>query len=512
MAFTPLNNTYKHIADDAKYISFDPVGTNFPATVKDVQSALKLTSPTAYATTTQPGVVTLATHDEVLAGTDKEKVVTPFTLSERLKFPDATISTKGIVTLATNDEANAGTLTVNKVINPASLKYTLDQWWKKFSSETAYGVIRLSTQQAAQAGVDDSTAMTPLKVKQAIAAATANIPQPTTASENAPGLVQLATIGQAQAGTLRDGYAISPYTLQRIIGSLTTRGLVQAATLAQANLGTDDTLYISAKGFQTYNASNSNYGTVKLVDTLSTNGEGLALSSNAKVLGTNLNSTQSVSGTVNFTGNLQKNGSDVASAKDIKDNIPIGTVMQWLGENNPPGGLWKICDGPVFNKNEYPELFDVIGYRFGGNGDTFYGPDMRGLFLRGVGSCAAIVNDRGYDSKGLEKLGNWVSGGSLGEIQKQQQRKHKHVIPWGDEYRSSWTGAYGASVLNKYIGMGRNSKSYTDMNNFAAFSNDAKEIEDAEIRDYNGTLNTEGAIGYETRPWNMSVNYIIKVA
>ncbi|AZU98544.1 hypothetical protein [Acinetobacter phage AbTZA1] len=508
MAFTPLNNTYKHIADDAKYISFDPVGTNFPSTVKDVQSALKLTSPTAYATTTQSGVVTLATRDEVLAGTDNKKVVTPYTLSERLKFPDATTTVKGLVTLATNDEANTGTLTINKAINPASLKYTLDQWWKKFSSETAYGVIKLSTQQAAQAGVDDSTAMTPLKVKQAIAAATANIPQPTTATETAPGLVQLATIGQAQAGTLRDGYAVSPYTLQRITGSLTTRGMVQAATLAQANVGTDDSLYISAKGFKTYNANASNYGTVKLTDTPGAIGPGLVLSSTAKVLSTISTGVQTVTGEVNFTGTLKYKSSPVSSEQFVRDSIPIGSVQMWLGTTAPAGGLWAICDGGAESRAARPDLFAVIGYRFGGSGDVFYRPDMRGLFVRGAGVGKDIQNATGTDEFGKPKLGNNAFGAGVGEVQPQQIREHQHVTPFGEAYTGGSRWPWGRTTLAGKFG----SNGGEDWDNYYPFSNNGREIEDAAIRTSYTTVNSKDLIGGESRPWNMSVNYIIKVA
>lgn len=506
---TPLNNTYKHIADAAQYISFNPTGTSFPATVVDVQAALALTSPTTYATATTAGVVKIATKDEVLAGVDNTKMVTPFTLNERMKYPDATTTVKGLVTLATNAEAQAGAITTNKAINPASLKYTLDWWWNnKLASESAQGVIKLSTQQAAQAGVDDSTAMTPLKVKQAIAAATAQIPQPVQATETAPGIVQLATIGQAQQGTLRDGYAISPYTLQRITGSLTTRGLVQAATLAQANTGTDDTLYISAKGFKTYNATTTNYGTVKLTDTLGTAGAGVVLSSNAKVLSTVSTGTQTVTGIVNFTGTLQLQGQPVANQKFVKDSIPVGVMMEWFGDSAPPGGMWALCDGGAESKAARPELFAVIGYKFGGSGDTFYRPDMRGLYARGAGRGKDIIANTGYDEFNKPLLGNGVDGGVVGQVQKQQIREHKHIVPWGEIRRETPNFPFGGTELSKYFGHA----GQEDHDNGWMFSNDGTEFEPASVRTEYSTVNPKELIGTETRPWSMSVNYIIKVA
>ncbi|HCS4649677.1 TPA: hypothetical protein ORP60_004574, partial [Escherichia coli] len=45
--------------------------------------------------------------------------------------------------------------------------------------------------------------------------------------------------------------------------------------------------------------------------------------------------------------------------------------------------------------------------------------------------------------------------------------------------------------------------------NHLFFTNDGFEMGGA--RDSFGTLNREGLIGYETRPWNISLNYIIKI-
>ncbi|EQA7786696.1 tail fiber protein [Acinetobacter baumannii] len=509
MAVTPLNNTYKHISDDAKYTKFNPAGTNFPANVTDVQTALSMTSPTAYATTAVAGVIKLATQAEVNAGVDNTKAVTPFTLNERLKYPDATTAVKGIVFLASNAEAQAGTVSTNKAIIPSSLKYTLDWWWaNKTSTESANGVLKISTQAAAAAGVDDSTAMTPLKVKQAIAAATANIPQPVSATETSPGIVQLATIGQAQAGVLRDGYAISPYTLQRITGSLTTRGMVQAATLAQANLGTDDGLYISAKGFKTYNANATNYGTVKLTDTLGTSGPGIALSSNAKVLSLVSTGNQSVSGNVDFTGNLSVKSQAVATEKYVKDSIPIGVIQIWLGDSAPAGGIWALCDGGAESKAARPDLFAAIGYKFGGSGDTFYRPDLRGLFLRGAGRGKDILAATGTDKFGKPLLGNGASGSAVGQVQAQQIREHKHIVSWGETRKETPNFPFGGTELSKYFG----TRGQEDHDNGWMFSNDGTEFEPEAVRTAYSTVNSKDLIGPESRPWNMSVNYIIKVA
>jgi microcystin-dependent protein len=49
---------------------------------------------------------------------------------------------------------------------------------------------------------------------------------------------------------------------------------------------------------------------------------------------------------------------------------------------------WMRCDGRGLDKVQYNLLFQVIGYTFGGSGNTFNLPDMRG---RVIGSVGTIV-------------------------------------------------------------------------------------------------------------------------
>lgn len=340
-------NTFKHVSDEAVYTWFDPTGTKFPSTVKNVQSALALTAPIVDASKTQKGIIQLATQAEVTAGTDDSKAVTPYQLAQRLAYPQATTTVLGVVQLATNVEAQTGTNT-QKAIVPSSLKYTIDWvFTNRISTESSNGVLKLSTEAAAKAGVDNTTAMTPLRTKQAIAEATKLIPSYTTATESVDGLVRLATVGQVEAGTLRNGYAISPYTLMNLTGNLTRKGVVQASTQAQAYAGTDDGLYISAKGFKTYVASTTNVGTVKLVDTIQT-GVGLALASNAKVLplsGGTITGSLTITSDLNVQGSILNNGSPIFSRSEIDDYVPIGTIVDYNG-SSLPSNKWQWYDMP----------------------------------------------------------------------------------------------------------------------------------------------------------------------
>jgi len=62
----------------------------------------------------------------------------------------------------------------------------------------------------------------------------------------------------------------------------------------------------------------------------------------------------------------------------------IGSVVMWAGVSPPDGA--KLCDGSQYNKATYPELFKVIGNRYGGTDPLFNVPDFRNVYLFGASS------------------------------------------------------------------------------------------------------------------------------
>ena len=55
------------------------------------------------------------------------------------------------------------------------------------------------------------------------------------------------------------------------------------------------------------------------------------------------------------------------------DEAPIGAKIDYSGNEVPEGYL--KADGSLVKKADYPELFDIIGYTYGGSGDEFKLPD-----------------------------------------------------------------------------------------------------------------------------------------
>lgn len=108
-------------------------------------------------------------------------------------------------------------------------------------------------------------------------------------------------------------------------------------------------------------------------------------------------------------------------------NVPVGTVMPFMGLFEKLAGLtatgWHYCNGDPLNKDQYPLLFDMMGYSCGGSGASFHLPDMRGVFVRGVDGGRKQDTDAADRTKqgSTDKAGDVV-----GSYQGDQFKKHTH--------------------------------------------------------------------------------------
>lgn len=162
-------------------------------------------------------------------------------------------------------------------------------------------------------------------------------------------------------------------------------------------------------------------------------------------------------------------------AKQAIYAVPTGTVVAFTG-NTPPTG-WLICDGTNYDKNTYPDLYNLIGITYGGVlGANFNVPDYRGMFLRGAGA-----NGLQTDATGVA-----FNGGVIGNYQADKFQAHHHTTQY-----EFW----------RYAGVNRIPDAGTTM---ATANSDL--IGDPESDGINGTPRT----GSETKPASYSVNYIIK--
>jgi hypothetical protein len=65
------------------------------------------------------------------------------------------------------------------------------------------------------------------------------------------------------------------------------------------------------------------------------------------------------------------------------ESLPITNGFRHImyGFNNSPIG-WLECNGDLVSKNDYPELFEIIKYTYGGAGDYFALPNIPIFFIR----------------------------------------------------------------------------------------------------------------------------------
>lgn len=70
--------------------------------------------------------------------------------------------------------------------------------------------------------------------------------------------------------------------------------------------------------------------------------------------------------------------------------IPPGTCVPYAGSAAPPG--WLLCDGSLYGVQQFEALFAAIGTAFGGSGNTFQVPDLRGRVAVGAGHGSGLTN------------------------------------------------------------------------------------------------------------------------
>jgi microcystin-dependent protein len=115
-------------------------------------------------------------------------------------------------------------------------------------------------------------------------------------------------------------------------------------------------------------------------------------------------------------------------------SIPIGTIIDFGGQNAPSGYL--VCNGTSVLVSNYPELFNAIGYTWGGSGLSFNLPDFRRRTSVGSGGTETTI------------LSSYVgaTGGSENTIlQKENIPSHTHSY---DSVASGGISSLDASLGN----------------------------------------------------------------
>ena len=174
------------------------------------------------------------------------------------------------------------------------------------------------------------------------------------------------------------------------------------------------------------------------------------------------------------------------SSGTASGGTPAGTVAMYAANATPPG--WLLCDGTSYSTTGiYANLYNTIGYVWGGSGANFNVPDLRGMFVRGTGTNAAYPT---------------AVGGSIGSSghQNDQFQGHYHSIndPQHQHTYTVASGSQAAQLINgPSCGASSSNTGYASTGiTVTAPTNDGT----------NGVPRT----GSETRPQNYALWYIIK--
>lgn len=196
----------------------------------------------------------------------------------------------------------------------------------------------------------------------------------------------------------------------------------------------------------------------------------------------NLISTQSAylkvsSGSVVFSDEKLQT---VPYAMYAQNGVPTGSIMPYIGTTAPNG--WLLCDGSAIPSGIY---YDKLKTLVGNNT-----PDLRAMFLRGVGS------------------GNGKVGPDLKVVQQDALGIHNH----GVNLNTNYSGTHSHSM-------------FFSNDNYSGNGGGDTGLEDDRPNDYNREIHTDNSGshyhnvsgntyttgGSETRPINYGVNYIIKI-
>ena len=127
---------------------------------------------------------------------------------------------------------------------------------------------------------------------------------------------------------------------------------------------------------------------------------------------------ETIGGNLSVGGQLSARSFHANRGNFYLDNyilIPYGTIIQSAAVNIPEG--WLLCNGASIVKNSYLNLYNAIGYTYGGSGDNFNVPDIRGRVSVGTGTGAGLSS---------RTLGN-TGGAETHQLSVGEMPSHSHT-------------------------------------------------------------------------------------
>lgn len=160
----------------------------------------------------------------------------------------------------------------------------------------------------------------------------------------------------------------------------------------------------------------------------------------------------------------------------LKILLPVGVIMPFAGQDVPNG--WLLCNGNGISESQYPELYRLLAKNKTLQDDTgqVHVPDLRGMFIRGVGKNAFFEN---------------AVGANLGEYQEPAVPNIVGQFGVDDNYVTTAKGVFTPSTSEPAIGSSNDRWSGRIIHFDASTTSTIYQNID------------------DVRPYSMSLNYII---
>jgi microcystin-dependent protein len=236
-------------------------------------------------------------------------------------------------------------------------------------------------------------------------------------------------------------------------------------------------------------ATNSGGDIQTQISGLQTQIDNIGVSDSTKYITSDNAYNTTIGGTI-ITGNVTAGGlvsaNTLSASSSISINglsifnslVPTGTIHVYAGLTTVVPSGYLLCNGSAISKTTYATLWNAIGdiYLAGraASSTTFRLPDLRGVFIRGVGTNASYTADT-------------VVGGVTGTFQYSSVQKHSHKYNMANNTAS----VAGASITG----------------NSSVWDNSSDVMNTGNI--LYDTDNTT-VLANETRPHCIAMNYIIK--
>lgn len=203
----------------------------------------------------------------------------------------------------------------------------------------------------------------------------------------------------------------------------------------------------------------------------------------------------------------------VPYARKAENGVPVGTIIAYAGLKSKIPEGWAICDGSQKDgsASDWKQLYDAIGNSWGGSGTTFYLPDLRGMFLRGVNDGRTDgYRDPDAGSRAAFRTGA-NSGDAVGAVQGDGLRTHRHTGSGNtntDGAHSHTDNEHARADNDDNDGVGEYIGGRGDNYNNDGGDGSIRPGGSAHSHAFSFTSDYTG--GNETRPVNAGVYYIIK--